>query len=80
MYMGAKADADTHKKKKRNTSARKLTQISKKNEGLNASKLTTESDTPFYGAYSTLPFLYAVAKAGRKSPEPVKDPLSPQLG
>ena len=32
------------------------------------------------GADSTLPFLYAVAKAGRKSPEPVKDPLSPQLG
>jgi hypothetical protein len=45
-YIHEKADADTQKKKKRNTSARKLTQISTKNDGLNASKLTTESDTP----------------------------------
>ncbi len=46
-YIHEKADADTHKKKKRNTSAaRKLTQIRKKNDALNASKLTTESVTP----------------------------------
>jgi hypothetical protein len=45
-YIHEKADADTQKNKNKNTSARKLTQIRKKNDALNASKLTTESVTP----------------------------------
>jgi hypothetical protein len=56
-YIHEKADADTHKKKKEKKSARKLTQISKKNDALNALKLTTESVTPTRRG-SAPPFLY----------------------